>query len=462
VTRGGPRVQRPRHARWRRAAPTPTLSLAAATVWFALAYGGAILGYLGVNAFAARLLGDDFGYFVIAVSVSTVLGQLGLFGAHRGGMREAARLRQDDEDGLLQLRLGVRVVSAVTLPLTAVLSAVATFFAIDADDRTRWSIAAGMGALVWFAGQQKLWANYLRGFGRTRFASLLEGRSGGALVAAAQGVLVGLVFLFVPGLGLPGALSAMALGFPVPVFIAWRVVSRRWRHIPAGRISLKNVRAVIKQHRHFASNMLGGAFNSYMETWIAGLVLSGASVSLFSAAQRLSLLLTIATTSLGIVFSPVISRLFERADRRRLEVLLRTGASMSAGLTAVLFVPMLVAPKPLLQAIYGASFGAAAPILVILTLGVITNVLTGMCGVALMMSRYEAIVARVQWTGVAVRIGLGATLALQFGSVGLAASAAAVSACVSVTLWYLARRRLGMWTHLTLRPDFGLMRRTAG
>ncbi|MBA2768840.1 MAG: hypothetical protein H0U35_06870, partial [Sporichthyaceae bacterium] len=44
----------------------------AATVWFGLSYGGAVLGYLAVNAFAARLLQDEFGYFVLAVTASTV------------------------------------------------------------------------------------------------------------------------------------------------------------------------------------------------------------------------------------------------------------------------------------------------------------------------------------------------------------------------------------------------------
>ncbi len=446
----------------RRRAPAPALSLAAATVWFTLSYGGAILGYLAVNAFAARLLNDEFGYFVIAVSASTVLGQLGLLGAHRGGLREAARLEPGHDDGLVDLRRGVRVVSAVTLPVTAALSAVVTFVVLaDNDESSRWTVAAGIGVLVWFGGQQKLWANYLRGFGRVRFASLLEGRSGGALVAICQGLMVGAVLLFAASLGLPGALAAMAVGFAIPVFFAWRVVARRWRHLHASRISLTDVGAVVKKHRHFASNMLGGSVNSYLETWIAGLVLTGASVSLFSAAQRLSLLLTISIVSLGVVFSPVVSRLSE-GDDRGLELLLRTGATLATGATAVLFLPMLVAPGPLLRAVYGASFGAAASILVILTLGAITNVLTGMCAVALTMSRHEAVVAKVQWGAVVVRGGLGAILAVQFGTVGLAVSAAAVTAGLSLAFLYLTRHRLGIWTHPTLRPDVGLMRRTAG
>ena len=170
-----------------------------ATVWFALSYGGAIVGYLAVFAFAARLLGDTFGYFVIAVTVSTLLGQLGLFGVHRGGLREAARLHPDDEEGLRDLRRGVRAVSLVALPCMSVLTATATFFVLQAANlHARYALAAGMGVLVWLSGQQKLWANYLRGFGQVRFASLLEGRSGGALTSGFQGLFVGAVLLFFP------------------------------------------------------------------------------------------------------------------------------------------------------------------------------------------------------------------------------------------------------------------------
>ncbi len=445
-----------------RAPRSGRLSLVAAAVWFGLSYGGAVLGYLAVNAFAARLLQDEFGYFVLAVTASTVLGQLGLFGAHRGGLRAAARLDSGDDESLVDLRRAVRAVSTVTLPITAVLSALAAFFVVGEDQGAgRWVTAAGVAVLVWFGGQQKLLANYLRGFGRIRFASLLEGRSGGALVALCQGIMVGGLLLFFPDLGLPAAMVAMAVGFVVPVFFAWYVVFRGWRHVDPGRPTLKGAGQVIKRNRHFASNMLGGSLNSNLEIWIAGLLLTGMDASLFSAAQRLSLALSISIMSMGVVFSPVVSRLFDR-DNVRLERLLRTGATVAAGLTAALWIPMLIAPTPLLRAVYGDSFTAAAPLLVILTLGGVSNVLTGMCAVTLTMSRHEAIVANVQWAAVLARVCLGVLLALQWGTTGLAISAAAVSAGLSVTFWYLTHRRMKMWTHLTLRPDIKLMRQTPG
>lgn len=436
------------------------LSLGGAVIWFAFSYGGAMLGYLAVNAFAARLLDERFGYFVIALTVSTVLGQLALVGVHRGGLREAARLRPDDLDGLRELRRGVRAVSWLTLPAAGVATALVTFALLDdADPRSRWAIALGMGALVWLSGQQKLWASYLRGFGQVRLASLLEGRSGGVLVSAGQGLLVGAVLLFFAEWGLGGALGALAVGYAIPVTVAWRRGARLWRHVEASGALFRDLYIVVRRHWRFASNLLGGYLNSVVEIWIAGLVLTTVETSLFSAAQRLSVLLAVPLISLGVVFSPVVSRLFGHDDRR-LEKLLRTAATLAAALTAVVLLPMLLLPAPLLVAVYGQEFAAAAPVLVLLAFGSLANVLSGLCGTVLTMSRHENVVWVVQWMAVVVRLAAGAVAATLFGAEGLGASAAVVTAGLYATLWLLARRRTGLRTHLTLRPSLGLLRET--
>ncbi len=437
-------------------------SLSAATLWFALAYGGAILGYLAVNAFAARLLKDSFGYFVIAVTVSTLMGQLGLVGVHRGGLREAAKMSSEDLTGLAELRRGVRAISLIMLPVTSVLTGIGTFIFVNpSDPANRWAVAVGMAVLVWVGGQQKLLANYLRGFGQVRFASLLEGRSGGAFASVCQGVLVGAVWVFVPRLGLAGALAALALGCAIPVYFAWRRVNKLWSHVDGRGPIFEDLRRAITRNWHFASNLLGAYLNSTIELWLAGFILSRLDVSLFSASQRLSLLLSVPLASLGVVFSPVISRLAGKDDRR-LEKLLRTGATYAAVLTSAAWVPMLLVPGPLLGAVYGSAFRAGAPILLLLTIGNISNVVSGLCGTALTMSRHERVVANVQWLAVGMRVVVGSAVAITFGGTGLAVSSAAISTGMYVVMWTITRRRMGLNTLLTFRPSLRLMRQTTG
>ncbi|MBA2445394.1 MAG: hypothetical protein H0V49_08700 [Nocardioidaceae bacterium] len=438
------------------------LHIGAAASWVIFWYAAALLGYLAVNAMAARLLADSFAQFILAITVSTMLGQLGLMGVHRGGMRQAARLDVDNLEGLQELRRDARVVSCLLLPVTGTIAGGVTF-ALTTVSRTaeRVTLAVLMGLLVWLGGQQKLSASYLRGFGQVRFASLLEGLSGGALVAACQGVLMATLLVFAPDSGLVNVFAAMATGYVAPVAVASRRVTPLWRHLEETGSVLRDARLVTIRHWYFASTLLGGYLNGVVEVWLATAVLSSSGASLFAAAQRLTGVLTVPLAAVAMVFAPAVARL-SKVDDRRLEMLLRTGATFAAVAMAVFWIPLLVIPGPVLRIVYGPHFGSASTMLLLLALGSASNVLAGMCGMALTMSRHERLVARVMWCAVVVRVGVGGLLGAVFGGVGLAAGAAAVTIVVSAVLWMLANLRMGLRTHLTVRPSLRVIRETPG
>jgi O-antigen/teichoic acid export membrane protein len=440
------------------------VSVFGALVWFAVSYGVAIGGYLLLNASASRLLSPAlFGYFVVAMTTATVVGQLGLMGVHRAGLREASRLAEGDDEGLLLLRRGVRAVLVLALPVASVISGAVAFALADGyDTSTRWLMAIGMAFMVMLGGQQKLWANYLRGFGDVRFASLLEGRSGGALVASLQAIGLLALLQWWPDAGLGVALVVVAVGFALPVLWAARRVTRRWRHVrPRGHV-FSDFGLVLRRDWRFATNQVAAYLNATVEIWIAGLVLSALDTSLYSAAQRLALLLAVPLTSIQVVFAPVCARMLASGEIEKLQRLLRTGATLAAIVTAVAWVPMLVAPGPLLDIVYGAGFDGAATVLFLLTVGSMANVLSGLCGTALTMSHHEGAVAAVQVVACLIRIGVGITAAVVWGLDGLGVAAAVVTVAMYFALWRLARVRLGLRTELTLRPRLGLVRRTLG
>lgn len=152
-------------------------SLRTSLSWFVASYGVAIVGYLGVSAIASRALGrGQFGYFVVAVTLTTIVGELCLVGTHRAGLREAARLRSDQQNVLGELHFRVRAACWVNLPVAAALTLAGLLLALGVGEA---SLAAAAAVLVFLTGHQKLTGNLLRGFGYLRFAGLLEGRSGG-------------------------------------------------------------------------------------------------------------------------------------------------------------------------------------------------------------------------------------------------------------------------------------------
>lgn len=440
------------------------MSLGTAVIWFGAAYGVAIGGYLGLSAAAGRMLGPQaFGYFVAILTLTMVMGQIGLLGVHRSGLREAARLQQDDVEQLAELRRGVRAVVLVSLPLAGVVAGALAWLLWrneSADQRVVLALAAA--ALVILSGLQKLWANYLRGFGQVGLASMLEGRSGGAVVALLQAALVFVVWQLFPSWGLAGALVAVVVGYAIPVGYASRVVARYWEHATSRTHVIRDLRNVARRDWKFASVQVGALLNSSIEIWIAGIVLTAVQTSMFGAAQRLSLLVVLPMTALQVVVAPTVSRLAIGSSRPDMERFLRSGATMATSVTALICLPLLLAPGFVLRVVYGSGFGDAVVPLILLTGALFVNALTGLAGLALSMAHREGEAAKIQWMTLVPRAVVGLAVAAAFGLNALAVSAAVMSVLMFVVMWARARRELGVNTGFTFRPDLSIIRHPAG
>ena len=370
-------------------------------------------------------------------------------------------MNEGDEETLATLRGGAAAATWITVPAASLASALLVFATTSGSIGTRLSMGVGFGSLVAFGGLQKLAANYLRGFGDVRFASLLEGRSGGALISLLQAAALAATWQLAPETGLAGALIALTVGFIPPVaYASWRL-SRRWRHLPPRGNLLDALRVSVRRNWRFAVNQLSSYLAGTVEIWLAAALLANTDASLYAAAQRMALLLAIPLTSIQVVFAPVAARMLASGDQTvRLQRVVRTGATLAAAASSILWLPMLVAPGAVLGLVFGPGFEEAAPALFLLTLGYATVVVTGMAGVVLTMSHQEGLVAGIQASTVVLRLVIGIAAALWLGVEGLAASAAAITAVSTVILWWQLRRRLGVWAHVTLRPSLGAMRRT--
>jgi len=420
----------------------------------------AIGGYLVVNVLAARILDTpDFGYFVIVVTVTTLIGQFSLLGVHRSGLREAAST--ESREVLVDLRRGVRAVILVPLPIAAIATACGVWF-LRGSEASEIPTAALSGVLVFVAGYQKVSANFLRGLGHLRAATMVTGRSGGALVALVQAACLLVVAWLTPGWGLPGVLACTAAGFVLPLAWAWWLLRRSWPHERGRSRIFHDLRKVLKRDWRFSLSQTGGFLNSNVELWLAGAVLSASGTSLFAAGQRLSYLLLIPSTSLQIVFSPALARLAKKDDRGLLEALVRTASTVSTAVCGVLWVPMMLIPGLVLTVVFGADFAAAGPALMFLATGYLLNSVSGLSATTLSMAHHEGDVALANWCAVTVRIVSGVLCAKVWGVTGLAASSAAIATVYYTVTWWLARRRLSISTHATLRPKLSLLRRISG
>ncbi len=445
-----------------RASPTRPrpVSLVRSLAYFVPSYALAIVGYLGVTVVAARMLGPSgFGYLVVLMTVTGLVAQVALLGLHRAGLREAARA--EDPASLAHLRDQVRAVLLVPLPVASVLAAVGVWL-VQPGGGPEIATAVLSGALVYQSGYQLLSANFLRGLGHLKTASLLSGRSGGAMVAVLQAVGVALVAWLAPDSGVAGVLLGVVAGYLGPLVFASWVLRRSWPAHQGPRDTLGDVRTVLRRDWRFTFSQSGGYLNSSVELWLGGLLLSAGGTSMFAAGQRLGRLLVIPATSLAIVFGPAIARLSAGDDRARLQTLVRTAASVTTALSAVVWLPMVVAPELILRTVLGPGFESAAPALVLISTGYLLNAVSGMSAKTLSMSHHEGDVAIISWTVVGTRVVSGAVCAYLWGFTGLAASSLAISVVYYFANWFAVRRRLSISTHATLRPDIKILSRIRG
>ncbi|MEZ5092070.1 lipopolysaccharide biosynthesis protein [Nocardioides sp.] len=437
-----------------------SVSLVRSLTYFVPSYGVAIGGYLAYSVVAGRALGTaGFGYLMVILNVTALVGQLALLGVHRSGLREAASADSDDE--LQQLRGGARAVMLVPVPVAAAATALGVAWWRGGDPRA-WAAGAMAGVLVATAAYQKISANFLRGLGHVQAASLVTGRSGGALIAVSQALCVLVVWLAVPSPGLLGVLAGTALGALVPLLWAGRVMRRSWPARPVRGRLFADLAHAARRDWKFAVSQTGGFLNTSVELWVAGALLTGHGTSLYAAGQRLAMLLNVPSSALQVVFSPALARLARGHDRERLQALVRTAATLSTSAAGVLWLPMVLAPAAVLTLVYGPDFSEAAWALALLATGLLLNAVSGLSGTTLSMAHHEGDVAVITWVAVAVRAVAGALCAWQWGVVGLAASSTAVSAMVYAATWTRARMLLHVSTHATLRPRWALLRSTAG
>lgn len=436
------------------------MSLFRSLFYFVQSYVLTIFGYLAVSVLAARLLGtSDFGHYVALVTAANIVGQAALLGVHRSGLREAA---QADSAGALEgLRRGVRAILMVPLPLASLATAAVVLVQGGAD--AEGIATAGLtGVLVFLMGYQKVCAGFLRGLGHLRAATLVTGRSGGALVALGQAPSLLLIGWLVPEWGLVGVLSCTVLGFGLPLVWAWWLLDKGMPRRRGHTSTLQDLRRVVRRDWRFSLSQTGGFLNSTVELWLSGAVLSATGMSLFAGGQRLGQLMLIPSTSLSTVFSPALARLAKKDEHGRFEPLVRTSATVAASVSGVLWIPMMLVPGLILTLVLGKDFAAAAPALMFIATGYQLNSISGMSATTLSMSHHEGDLAVINWCAVALRVVSGLLCAHLWGVTGLAASSAMVATLSYVATWSTARRRLSISTHATLRPDLRLLRQVSG
>ncbi|EJI1385723.1 MULTISPECIES: oligosaccharide flippase family protein [Vibrio] len=177
---------------------------------------------------------------------------------------------------------------------------------------------------------------------------------------------------------------------------------------------------------------------------IAGFFISTAELGLLAAAQRTSLLIGFVLITINFVVAPMFASLYKERQMRKLQNLSRLACRANVGLAIVPVIICTLFPEFVMQ-LFGGEFLAAAPLLVVLSLGQLVNVATGSVGFLLLMSGHERTMKYITISSGTVSICLLVTLCQMFGVIGAAWAMAIGMAIQNLAALYFVKRYLGFF-----------------
>lgn len=395
-----------------------------------------------VNVFIARYLHPDgYGLINFAAALVALFSSIALFGLPTVVVRDLI-VRREQREGILASALCLRLAGGVT----AIVLVVGTTFLIRAGDPQSVLVVS----LVACSALPQAWdvIDY-------DYQSHINARPVVMARNASFFVLSGLRLAMV-ALGAPLAWFAAALSGEQG--LAALLLARRWR-VDRLRVGIRS--ASWAEIRRLASEswpliVTGLSISLYMrvDQVMLGQMLGNTEVGLFSAAVRVSEALYFLPVAAATTVSPALTALRHRSTadyERRLVTVTR----MLVWLAVAVALVFALYSRPIILALYGPSYAAAAEVLSIHTwAGVLVSL--GVSGnIWLTNEGYQKYSMYQTLAGAAVNIALNLTMIPRFGIIGAAVASCAgqFASVVLITAALPKTRRLSVLQLRSLVPS---------
>ncbi|TOO47834.1 oligosaccharide flippase family protein [Vibrio parahaemolyticus] len=192
---------------------------------------------------------------------------------------------------------------------------------------------------------------------------------------------------------------------------------------------------------------IGSIFTNILQ-WgsivIAGFFISTTELGLLAAAQRTSLLIGFVLITINFVVAPMFASLFKEGKLDKLRNLSRWACRANIGAALLPVLVCTLFPEFVMQ-LFGDEFLAAAPLLVVLSLGQLVNIATGSVGFLLLMSGHERTMKYITICSGTISIALLVFLSQSYGVLGAAWAMAIGMAIQNLAALYFVKRYLGFF-----------------
>jgi O-antigen/teichoic acid export membrane protein len=433
--------------------------------------GSRILGILATlvaQIALARLLPPaEFGGFTLLVSVAAFAGGVAAMGLNGAMMRfvpeSLAQGNPRRAADALRMGYGLAVLGWMIVGAAVVISwpQLTNWLGLPAYGSLLLFVVGSLGALA----LMNLTADSLRSLHELRFASLLSGGQTGGLLSNLLFLVVfaGVSIFVTPTLKMAlyvsvgTMLAALVVGAFALMFTARDRFSSYevWKNAQLPRLGFRTLLGMclplmLVQCVTFAALQA--------DLWIAGAEAPHDQLALYGAARRLMLVIVMPLQMVNFLVMGSIAELKVQGRLQDLERLLRQTAGVAAVPSIMALCIMLVAGRPILEIVFGGFYSDAALPLAFLCVGQMVLTWAGSSHCALLMTGHQNSALAVNSVAAAALILAGSVAIRHFGITGLAASTATVVAIENIVLVLLARKLVGVWTHVSF-PSLGSIQR---
>lgn len=235
-----------------------------------------------------------------------------------------------------------------------------------------------------------------------------------------MGFVIAATVLLREGYGVPAILGALVVSEYVVAIVYFMLISR---FIAKLRPAFDRAFAsrIVREIRAFAASSALGALFARPEVVILSLIVSEREVGLYAAAMRLAELPGLLPEVVMTNVFPLLSKSFG-VDEERYAAWQEASVRAMLAFSLPIAACFIAGAGDILRLLFGEEFAAAAPVLRLLAVNLVTFALIGIFWRSLMARRRQNTVVAVQSLTSAVRVGGAVLLAGPLGALGAAIS----------------------------------------
>lgn len=402
------------------------------------ARGGGILLFGSLFEYAGRFLfgilvarsigAAGYGLSVLGVTVATTFATIARVGLSEGIVHflPGALRERDGTRAWDLLQVGLIVPSLTGLGLGGIVLLLSRFLATRVFGEPamapilQW---AGIGIPLISLGYTLMSAT--RGFMHMHYHMFAE-----SFILNLGRIALTLLFLFM-GLAATGVMAAYTITWIFVVGFLLIVLNRLFALRRSLHWSKQTAHELLSFSAPVCLTQLTNQFNGNSDLLFLGMLGTATWVGIYSGATRLQLVGVMFLAATEMVAKPIISDLFHRSEFLQLGRIYQTLTRWCLSFIVPYFITILLFASPLLS-IFGAEFKAGTPALILLSIGMLVNAGTGICGAMIIMTGHS----RLEFLNIAsaliVNTALNILLIPRWGMLGAAVGTALTVSAINI------------------------------